>query len=178
MTFSQSYINIIARLIPGLLLSAILAVPAHGQKMVEGSGYNLMLKTLLSHSVPEISVQEVISSPETYLFLDSREPKEFKVSHIEGAIPVGYDELDLSGLKDIPKYQPLVVYCSVGYRSEKVSEKLIEAGYNNVQNLYGGIFEWKNAGMPIVNERGPTDSIHVYSKAWGIWCHCEDKVSD
>jgi len=33
------------------------------------------------------------------------------------------------------------VYCSLGIRSEVIAKKLKKAGYTNVFNLYGGIFE-------------------------------------
>ena len=166
------------RLLSGVAMFLALSFSTHGQKMVEGGAYNLMLKTLLSHNVPEITVEEAGGSPDSYLFVDSREPKEFKVSHIKGAIPVGYDHLDISTLKNIPKDQPIVVYCSVGYRSEQVSKKLIEAGFTNVKNLYGGLFEWMNQDLPVVDDNGPTKKVHIFSKGWGIWCHCDEKVSD
>ncbi len=166
------------RLVSGVAMLFMLTSSVHGQKMVEGSAYNLMLKALLSHSVPEITVEDVKVSSDSYLFVDSREPKEFEVSHIKGALSVGYDHLDFSGLKDTPKDQPIVVYCSVGYRSEKVGEQLMKAGFTNVKNLYGGLFEWMNQDLPVVDENGPTKKVHVFSKAWGVWCHCDEKVSD
>ncbi len=48
----------------------------------------------------------------------------------------------------------VVVYCSVGYRSEKIAEKLKAAGYKNVFNLYGGIFEWENQNLPVYDSNG------------------------
>jgi 3-mercaptopyruvate sulfurtransferase SseA len=69
------------------------------------------------------------------------------------------------------------VYCSVGYRSEKVSEQLRQAGYQTVYNLYGGIFEWKNQGHPVVNAEGePTERVHAYNRSWGVWLKKGDKV--
>ncbi|PSR10434.1 MAG: rhodanese-like domain-containing protein [Bacteroidetes bacterium] len=129
-----------------------------------------MLHTLLSHDVPEITVAAASQAEDKAVFLDAREPAEFNVSHIAGAIPVGYDQFDLSALAGIPKDQQIIVYCSVGYRSEKVSEQLLAAGYQRVANLYGGIFEWKNQGHPVVNPAGePTDEIHAYNRTWGMW---------
>ena len=62
------------------------------------------------------------------------------------------------------------MYCSVGYRSEKISEKLTDLGFQNVSNLYGGMFGWVNAEQPIVSGQGkPTDEIHPYDKKWGKW---------
>ena len=68
------------------------------------------------------------------------------------------------------KNSKIVVYCSLGVRSEDVAEKLKKAGYSNVYNLYGGIFEWKNNDLEVLNlNEKPTDSIHIYSKAWSKW---------
>ena len=98
------------------------------------------------------------------------------MSHIQDAIWVGYDDFDLSRVGEVEKNQKIVVYCSVGYRSEKVSEKLIEAGYEDVANLYGGIFEWRNQDQEVVDEQGQTNKVHAYDKVWGVWVTKGEKV--
>ncbi|MFT6442587.1 MAG: rhodanese-related sulfurtransferase [Salibacteraceae bacterium] len=136
---------------------------------VEDRGYSAKLQKLLSHTVPEVSVSEVDTN-ESIVFVDAREENEYKVSHIKKAVWVGYDKLNLSKLKDTHKNQKIIVYCSVGYRSEKVSEKLIKQGFTDVSNLYGGIFEWKNRGRPVYeNETQTTEKVHAYDKTWGQW---------
>ncbi len=135
---------------------------------VQDRAYSAKLQGLLSHTVPEISVSEVDTN-ENNLFVDSREKNEFETSHIKNAIWVGYDKLDLSALDKTPKDQKIIVYCSVGYRSEKVSEKLIKNGFTNVSNLYGGIFEWKNTGRPVYKNNQKTNDVHAYNKNWGQW---------
>jgi rhodanese-related sulfurtransferase len=143
---------------------------------VNSKAYDIMLQGLLSHSVKEVSVSD-IKDKKDVIFVDARERKEFDVSHIKGAILVGYDSLDLSALDKIDKSKEVVVYCSVGYRSEKVSEKLENIGFKNVSNLYGGIFEWKNQEQPIVTpKKEPTEEVHAYSKVWGIWLNKGKKV--
>lgn len=143
---------------------------------VNSKAYDIMLQGLLSHSVKEVSVCD-IKDKKDVIFVDARERKEFDVSHIKGAILVGYDSLDLSALDKIDKSKEVVVYCSVGYRSEKVSEKLENIGFKNVSNLYGGIFEWKNQEQPIVTpKKEPTEEVHAYSKVWGIWLNKGKKV--
>ena len=77
----------------------------------------------------------------------------------------------------IPKNKEIIVYCSVGYRSERIGEKLLDMGYTKVYNLHGGIFDWKNQSQIVVNDLNlPTDSVHTYSKAWSIWLHKGIKV--
>lgn len=124
---------------------------------------------MLKHDVREIGAVAAQKDSAT-VFLDARERKEFDVSHIKGADWVGYDDFDLSRLKNIPKEQPIIVYCSVGYRSEKVAGKLEAAGYIDVQNMVGGIFEWKNRGFEVVDPSGKkTERVHAYNKVWGRW---------
>jgi len=143
---------------------------------VKSKSYHVMLKTLLSHSVPEKSVAEVkVENNATWL--DARELNEFRVSQIENAEWVGYDDFSLERVDHLDKNDEIIVYCSVGYRSEKVAEQLIDAGYTNVFNLYGGIFEWKNQGNQVMDSTNtPTELVHAYDRIWGIWLKKGKKV--
>ncbi len=61
--------------------------------------------------------------------------------------------------------QTIVVYCSVGVRSDKIAKEIIDAGYTKVHNMLGGIFEWINKGHPVYDTSGnPTPYVHAYSK--------------
>lgn len=152
----------------------------HSQDLVESTAYKLVLKGLLNKDIPHLGALSALKlDTSKVLFVDARETKEYKVSHIAGAVHVGYDSLDLSVLKSVDKSQKIVVYCSVGYRSEKVTQKLIDAGFTDVENLYGGIFEWKNQKGAVVNEQGEeTDTLHGFSRTWGIWLNNGEKVYD
>lgn len=145
---------------------------------VQKKTFDVLLKTMLKESVPTISVNELSKKDLSKItLLDAREPAEFKVSHLQGARWIGYDTFDASRLKDVPKNQPIVIYCSIGVRSEKVGEKLQSMGYTNVQNLYGSIFEWVNQGNPVYDSFGKqTPKVHAYSKTWGIWLDKGEKV--
>lgn len=130
-----------------------------------------VLKKLNSQTVPYIKVEE-LKIKSNYIFLDAREPKEFNVSHIENAILVGFDKFDGNKMTTIikDKNATIVVYCSIGVRSEKIGEKLLKLGYKNVFNLYGGIFEWKNSGGKVVTNRNiETDKIHTFNKEWSVY---------
>lgn len=153
-----------------LLLLFLLLVGRHLQAPLHLSdpSYDLLLSVLLSHSVPEVSVDTLAS--ENFQLLDARGYREFEVSHIPGAIWVGYEEFSPTRLAGIDKQAPVAVYCAVGYRSERIAERLREQGYLNVVNVYGGIFEWVNTRRPVVTDDGfETDRIHPYSRFWGVW---------
>lgn len=110
--------------------------------------------------------------PETdsIAYLDTREKEEFEVSHLKNAIWVGYKKFDKQKVLETitDKSQPIIVYCSIGVRSEDIGEKLKELGYTKILNLHGGIFEWKNKGGTVFNDKEiATDSVHAFSKHWG-----------
>ncbi len=142
-----------------------------------------VLRLYNSESIPYISVEELrmYQLRGDLVILDSREMEEFEVSHIPSARYVGYktftSEVITSSIPD--KDTPIVVYCSLGIRSETISEKLKKAGYTNVHNLYGGIFEWKNKDYPVVDSEGKeTENVHAFSKVWGKWLNKGVKVYD
>ncbi len=144
---------------------------------VKNKSYQFMLSTLLSHSVPEVSVDEAKAQLESIIWLDAREQNEYEISKISGALWVGYNHFSTEAISKLPRDKMIVVYCSVGYRSEKVAEKLIDAGYTNVSNLYGGIFEWKNQGNQVVDDTNQnTEKVHAYDSIWGIWLKNGKKV--
>ena len=132
-----------------------------------------VLEKYHQEKVPYISAIELqnLQQNNKVVVLDSRELIEFKVSHIKGAILVGYDDFKLSSLPEsVNKNTLLVVYCTLGVRSEVIANELIERGYRDVKNLYGGISEWKNMDYVVVDStQTPTENIHVYSKKWGKW---------
>jgi rhodanese-related sulfurtransferase len=130
-------------------------------------------------NIPYISVEELAMPKTKAIILDAREPKEFKVSHIKDAIFVGYNDFNIDEtikkIKD--KEAKIVVYCSLGIRSEKIANKLHDKGFTNIFNLYGGIFEWKNNGFIVVDENeNPTEKVHAFSKSWSKWLTKGEKV--
>lgn len=140
------------------------------------------LKSLYQGTVPLVFPQQFTTwyheDPELVL-LDIRSPEEFEVSHITGAQLIDYDRFKPEDVAHLSRNSKVVVYCSVGYRSERIGEKMQELGFQEVYNLYGGIFNWKNQGNAVINSRGqPTDSVHTYNKNWGQWLERGIKVYD
>lgn len=124
----------------------------------------------IRQSIPLMDVQELYQNSQNLLIFDARERDEYEVSHIPGAKFLGYQSPDWKALEGVPKDKPIVVYCSIGYRSEKSGELLQSKGFSKVYNLYGSIFEWVNRGYSVVNTRGDTVAqIHTYNKAWSQW---------
>jgi rhodanese-related sulfurtransferase len=147
--------------------------PLFGQELID-----LVLKEHNSRTVPYISVEQLHKNKDAYLILDTRKEEEFLVSHIPNAV-WSSEKLDASAFaKAYPdKSQYIVVYCSIGVRSESFGESLQKIGYTNVYNLYGSIFKWKDKGYAVMNhQKKPTDSVHVYSKEWAKYLQTGIKV--
>lgn len=139
----------------------------------QSKNYEEKLESLYNHSVPLISSDDLaikIDTGEALKILDIRSEEEFKVSHIVGALMIDYDNFEKTDVGNLAADSEIIVYCSVGYRSEKIGEKLMKLGYTNVKNLYGGIFQWKNDGFQVVNQQSVvTDSVHTYNRNWSQW---------
>lgn len=141
--------------------------------------YAGLLRTLYRNTVPTVSAAQLakeLGTPQAPLLLDVRAPAEFKVSHLQGARFVHADSLATATLVGVDRDQPVVVYCSVGWRSERLGERLQALGFQQVRNLYGGLFEWVNEGHPVVNARGLTQDVHPYSALWSPWLKRGRKV--
>lgn len=128
------------------------------------------IESYLDKTVQTIGVEELYETKDDYIILDIREKEEYLVSHIPGAIYLGYDDPDYSILERLDSDERIVVYCSIGVRSEKIGEKLQEKGFTDVKNLYGSIFEWANRSYPLECKSGDvTNEVHTYNKMWSKW---------
>jgi len=120
------------------------------------AGYRDLLARV-KEEVEEVSsslAQELLTSAESPLLVDVREPDEWEEGHIPGAIhvPRGWLEARIEGL--VPdKSRPLLVYCSGGSRSAFAAKALGEMGYEDVVNLAGGFTDWKRNGFEVTIPR-------------------------
>ena len=173
MNYQKNISELVAKKISYLVI-ILISISGFSQESLDD-----LLKRHNKNNVPYVTVQELAMPGTNAKLLDAREHIEYEVSHLKGALSVGYDNFQLKKIKkDIPnKDEPIIVYCSLGIRSETIAAKLRKAGYTNVRNLYGGIFEWKNKDFTVYNsEEKITDSIHTFSKEWSKWLKKGDKV--
>lgn len=129
-------------------------------------------------TIPHITPTELtrlLADPTSdVLLLDARETEEYDVSHISGAIradPGQWRWTFMSTFGDDVRDKIVVIYCSVGVRSSRLAEHVVEAaraaGAREVYNLAGGIFGWHNRAMPLVDASGSTAFVHPYDEDWG-----------
>lgn len=115
-------------------------------------------------------LQSWLSGPknESIFLIDARANEEFQVSHISGARNIPYNSKEpLRQLTNIKSDNPIVVYCSVGYRSSILAKKLQTLGFKEVHNLEGSIFKWANEGRPLVQGQAIVHKVHPYNTRWG-----------
>lgn len=101
------------------------------------------------------------------LLLDARSEEEFRVSHLLGAQSVPSRSDVLRAVESVEEDRPIVVYCSVGYRSAAFVEALQNRGNREVYNLEGSIFEWANLGHPVFRAGFQVSEVHPYDENWG-----------
>uniref|UniRef100_UPI00398F85ED tRNA uridine(34) hydroxylase-like isoform X1 n=2 Tax=Pristiophorus japonicus TaxID=55135 RepID=UPI00398F85ED len=127
--------------------------------------------------------QRLAQNRDQMLLLDTRSAAEYEVSHLEGAVRIDPETTDMEhvvkelGLTDCAGGRDVVCYCTVGYRSSGVAQKLGEflaseagqglCGPPKVYNLEGGLVKWANERKAIVDSQNqPTSLVHPYSAVW------------
>ncbi len=120
--------------------------------------------------VQHISTDElatVLEEHKNFTLLDTREPEEYEVSHIQGAVLAEGVRDALKVLKDKSREDLVIVYCSVGYRSSSIANKLARRGFTNVVNVEGSLFKWANENRPVFSGDKVVDKVHPYDEDWG-----------
>lgn len=136
----------------------------------ESPSFDRKVASMLRFDIPAIDVDSIRQSPERYLLLDARAKREYVVGHIPGARWVDYPDIRAEALAGIDYNQPIAVYCSIGYRSERIARELRKMGYRQAVNVYGSIFEWVNRGYPLSDGSGkPSQKVHGYDRNWSTW---------
>ncbi len=126
-------------LVSALLLLLALFLTSCSQQVAEGT---------VVQPITSQAYQEQFGAADTQHFLlDVRTSEEFASGHIAGAINISVDLLD-QHLSEVPKDQPVVVYCHSGNRSAQATQILQNAGYSQIYDL-GGVVQWQQAGYAL-----------------------------
>ena len=89
------------------------------------------------------SVKQLRESGEPFLLLDVRQPEENRTAKIDGSVLIPMGELG-DRLDELEKHRDrrIVVHCHHGGRSLQVTQALRSRGFDQVQNMTGGIDAW------------------------------------
>ena len=137
----------LAILIPVLVLALLVGVCAAQQAMTSKE-----MVAEAKKSICEVSVSEAKGFLDKggYLFLDCREPNEYKMGHIPGALNIPRGLLEFQIANKVPdKSTSIVMYCKTGGRGCLAACTLCRMGYEKVMNMDGGWLAWEKAGYPV-----------------------------
>ncbi len=108
--------------------------------------------------IPTVDVAEARRRVEAgAILLDVREAVEWETGHADAArwIPMG--EIGTRHT-ELPSESAVVVMCRSGNRSGKVTEALVQAGYD-AHNIAGGMQAWAEAGFSVVTDQGGPGTV-------------------
>jgi rhodanese-related sulfurtransferase len=98
---------------------------------------------------PEISVAEAYAKYQNGAFvLDVRTNEEWNEFHAPNTTLIPLDQL-AARVNEVPRDREIVVVCRSGNRSQQGRDILLNAGFENVTSMTGGLNEWRGAGYPI-----------------------------
>lgn len=101
----------------------------------------------------EISAEQALKEQEQGTFiLDIRSQDEWEKGHIPDSTRILLDHLPTS-LSEVPKGIRVVVVCGTGKLSQQGRNILLNAGFEEVTSMNGGLNRWEYLGYPI--EKGP-----------------------
>ncbi len=170
-----SIISLFGGIVAGLTLFALAAETGHAglfsQQWTWPKVHSLVRERFpdVTHiSTSDLDRRLMLPLPDRPILLDARSPQEYAVSQIKDAHPAFTEAMALKALAGGDKARPVVVYCSVGYRSAELARKLIARGYSNVANLEGSLFAWANEGRPIYAGTRRAGRVHPYNAEWGV----------
>ena len=84
--------------------------------------------------------------------LDVRTPGEFAEGYIQGARLIDFQSGNFENeIATLDKNATYAGYCRSGNRSGQAVKVMQDAGFTNVFNMNGGVIDWANAGLPLVN---------------------------
>lgn len=99
------------------------------------------------------------------LFIDTREPEEYREGHIPGAINSRLADIDDLDVEDLSKYEYIVPYCLKDFRGFEVARALKEKrGLHNVVMMNpSGLAGWKSQNLPTIRSR---ENVSAQLKQW------------
>ena len=123
----------------------------------------------INHRLQEIdalTLKQWIDKQEV-LVIDVREPAEYAAEHIAGAKLIPLSVFDPANLPH-ESGKKLVLQCQSSKRSAQAAQKMLNAGFEEVIHLQGGLPAWKAAGYPTeVNKKAPISMFRQVQIAAG-----------
>jgi rhodanese-related sulfurtransferase len=142
--FPQTMKTLFAFLIAFALLSACSKRPSESSDVQSGQVAGTI------EQVDAVQFKQLAASSNTFL-LDVRTAPEVAEGHLPNAVNIDiYGSDFMAKIQEIPKDREILVYCTVGARSQQAAEILAKQGFAKVYNLDGGIVAWQRNGFEVV----------------------------
>jgi len=115
--------------------------------MTYKSGTDLVdeAKTRIKEVTPREAMQMKEADP-SIVYLDVREPNEWNLGRIPGAIFTARGNLEGRIEATIPRESRIIIYCARGNRSALAADTLQQMGYTDVASMSQGFLGWVDAG--------------------------------
>ena len=92
--------------------------------------------------------KDLIENVSAVQLIDVRTPAEFATGYLPNAINIDFfDENFQAELDKLDRKKPIAVYCTVGQRSGKAYDMLVQMDFRKVYHLEGGLNAWQAAGL-------------------------------
>ena len=88
------------------------------------------------------SVKQMLDRGERFVLLDCREPGEVATARIAGTMHIPMRDIPARIAELGPQDARIVVHCHHGGRSQRVMQFLRQQGFDQAQNMAGGIDAW------------------------------------
>ena len=114
------------------------------------SGMDLIneAKQRITEVTPQ-QVRERKANGEAMVLLDVREPNEWNLGRVPGAIHIPRGTMETAIEARVPRDATVVIYCASGNRSALAADTLQQMGYRNVASMSGGFRDWAGTGGPV-----------------------------
>ncbi len=100
-------------------------------------------------TITPLELKQKLEAGEELVLLDVREPEEWDMCHIEGAVHIPMGSVP-ERVGELPRDKTIVCYCHHGGRSANVQGYLLNSRFPSVYNLVGGIHGWSTLVDPSV----------------------------
>ena len=128
---------------PGAQIGVLLIVALIVFLLLQMGGRN---NTALASTV---SVNDAYQMAQNGAFvLDVRTVEEWNEFHAPNSTLIPLDQLP-ARLNEVPRDRQIVVVCRSGNRSQQGRDILLNAGFEQVTSMTGGLTEWRASGFPV-----------------------------
>lgn len=118
--------------------------------MANKSGFDLI--TEAKQRITEVTpgeVKQMVERKDNVVLLDVREPNEWNLGHIPGAVHIPRGTMETKVEQVIPRDSEVVIYCAGGNRSALAADTLQQMGYNKVSSMADGWRGWMQVSGPV-----------------------------